>query len=432
MSCKKGMQEHDSHNKHTDSSDSSSNRMSPKFEEEAGVSEDDFSKEQIIVECYDGKEFEIPLEIAMMSPVVVDMLKNNEYEEELPDSSNMFSPVTKVCKKIFLKDVPSFGLSRVLQYCKYHENCAGKSMREKDFWDAEFLDQGDVYSICVLAKAAYYLDVKPLIDLTCRELASRLKKKSPKEMIDLFNIQDKNDLLSTNTLYSNNKPIFLRQADIYRREFGLTGSTCSSVDQAYDLIMCDRYEKPELGTTKEKSKLIYDELRKRQFYLRITQEEIENTLRQRLNNSMDSEKATIPSPANKVKMAENEEGLLKGFIKIDDGRIFVDHTSDLKKVTMRATDNNMMIERSEEYIRSLVGEESTVSASSSSEKNSEHLKDDKDAGQVAVDSAAAINHKKNMQSPKGETKHMKKNRQMQQTNGMPDASKNSKLINSYY
>ena len=111
-------------------------------------------------------------------------------------------------------------------------------MREKDFWDAEFLDQGDIYNICVLAKAAYYLDVKPLIDLTCRELASRLKKKSHNEMIDLFNIQDKNDLLSTNTPYSNNKPIFLRQADIFRREFGLTGSTSSTVDQAYDLIMC--------------------------------------------------------------------------------------------------------------------------------------------------------------------------------------------------
>ena len=39
-------------------------------------SEDDGFAEQIIVECSDGKEFEIPLEIAMMSPRVVEMLNN--------------------------------------------------------------------------------------------------------------------------------------------------------------------------------------------------------------------------------------------------------------------------------------------------------------------------------------------------------------------
>ena len=48
--------------------------------EEEGEEDDNngiemFPGEQIIVECCDGKELEIPLEIAMMSPKVVDMIK---------------------------------------------------------------------------------------------------------------------------------------------------------------------------------------------------------------------------------------------------------------------------------------------------------------------------------------------------------------------
>ena len=52
-----------------------------------------FPGEQIIVKCCDGKELEIPLEIAMMSPKVVDMIKNNEYVEEETTSPYLFPPV---------------------------------------------------------------------------------------------------------------------------------------------------------------------------------------------------------------------------------------------------------------------------------------------------------------------------------------------------
>ena len=81
----------------------------------------------------------------------------------------------------------------ILRVPLYNENCEEKSLRERDFWDADFLDQEDVYNICVLAKAAYYLDVKPLIDLSCRELASRMRNLSVKQLIDLFHIKQKKD-----------------------------------------------------------------------------------------------------------------------------------------------------------------------------------------------------------------------------------------------
>ena len=287
---------------------------------------DDFA-EQIIVECSDGKEFEIPLEIAMMSPRVVEMLSNNQFVEDDSVSSVIYPPLPTKYKKIILDNVPSLGLSRVLEYCKYHEQCTGTSVREKDLWDAEFLDQGDVYSICVLAKAAYHLDVKPLIDLTSRELASRLMTLRPEEMMEVFDKEQEKDLLP---LQDKKPPVFLRQADIFRREFGLTGGTTAVIEQAYDLIICDRLDQIKPKATKQKAKQVYEALMQRQEYLGITMEE--------LGRKVGSVGTSIAR--------ESTDALPQGFVKMSDGRVFVDPESGLKKATIRATENNMMLQKS--------------------------------------------------------------------------------------
>ena len=39
-------------------------------------------------------------------------------------------------------------------------------------------------------KAANYLDIKPLLDLTCKTVANMIKNKSPDEIRSTFNIQN--------------------------------------------------------------------------------------------------------------------------------------------------------------------------------------------------------------------------------------------------
>ena len=315
-------------------------------------SEHDGYAEQIIVECSDGKEFEIPLEIAMMSPRVVEMLNNNQFVEEDSVSSVVYPPLPTRYKKIVLNDVPSLGLSRVLEYCKYHEQCMGTSVREKDLWDAEFLDQGDVYSICVLAKAAYHLDVKPLIDLTSRELASRLMTLTSEEMMEVFDKKQEKDLLP---LQDKNPPVFLRQADIFRRDFGLTGGPTAVIEQAYDLIICDRLDQIKPKATKQKAKEVYEALIKRQEHLGITTEE--------LGREVGSIRMSTASDAA-------DDSLPNGFVTTRDGKVFVDPQSGLKKATINATENNMMLQKSKDNVSNLNDQHTSDSVKSGQARGS--------------------------------------------------------------
>ena len=315
-------------------------------------SEHDGYAEQIIVECSDGKEFEIPLEIAMMSPRVVEMLNNNQFVEEDSVSSVIYPPLPTRYKKIVLNDVPSLGLSRVLEYCKYHEQCMGTSVREKDLWDAEFLDQGDVYSICVLAKAAYHLDVKPLIDLTSRELASRLMTLTSEEMMEVFDKKQEKDLLP---LQDKNPPVFLRQANIFRRDFGLTGGPTAVIEQAYDLIICDRLDQIKPKATKQKAKEVYEALIKRQEHLGITTEE--------LGREVGSIRMSTASDAA-------DDSLPNGFVTTRDGKVFVDPQSGLKKATINATENNMMLQKSKDNVSNLNDQHTSDSVKSGQARGS--------------------------------------------------------------
>ena len=193
-----------------------------------------------------------------------------------------------------------------------------------------FWIRGDVYSICVLAKAAYHLDVKPLIDLTSRELASRLMTLTSEEMMEVFDKKQEKDLLP---LQDKNPPVFLRQADIFRRDFGLTGGTTAVIEQAYDLIICDRLDQIKPKATKQKAKQVYEALIKRQEHLGITMEELGREVGSvRMSTASDSADASLPN----------------GFVRTRDGRVFVDPKSGIKKATINATENNMMLQKSKD------------------------------------------------------------------------------------
>ena len=54
-------------------------------------------------------------------------------------------------------------------------------------WYAEFIDL-DQTLLFELILAANYMDIKPLLDLTCATVASMIKGKSPEEIRSTFNI----------------------------------------------------------------------------------------------------------------------------------------------------------------------------------------------------------------------------------------------------
>ena len=93
-------------------------------------------------------------------------------------------------------------LAKVIEYCVEHVKAdakkednkedAGKNTKVDDdvkAWDTEFckVDQGTLFELIL---AANYLNMKPLLDLTCLTVANMIKGKTPDEIRATFNIEN--------------------------------------------------------------------------------------------------------------------------------------------------------------------------------------------------------------------------------------------------
>lgn len=65
-------------------------------------------------------------------------------------------------------------LEKVLAYVSYHTKNKETPEEEQQKWDAEFVkvEQGTLFEMIL---AANYLDIKPMLDLTCKTVADMIK-----------------------------------------------------------------------------------------------------------------------------------------------------------------------------------------------------------------------------------------------------------------
>jgi len=99
--------------------------------------------------------------------VLASLIKNDEHEAV-----------------VTLPDVKSHTLRKIMYYCKFH-SCLDCSERERKIWNQEFV-QVKQSVLCELASASYYLDIKPLVNLTSRAIATQISGKSPDEIQETF------------------------------------------------------------------------------------------------------------------------------------------------------------------------------------------------------------------------------------------------------
>ncbi|KAH3756147.1 cytosolic glycoprotein FP21 [Pelomyxa schiedti] len=132
------------------------------------------------LESSESQVIEVPVEIAKMSVTIKNML------DDLGET-NAPIPLPNVTVKI---------LNKVIQYCDYHHKNPSpddkrdeKERRLDDIapWDLEYtkVDQETLFQLIL---AANYLDIKPLLDLTCKTVALMMKGKTPAEIRKTFNI----------------------------------------------------------------------------------------------------------------------------------------------------------------------------------------------------------------------------------------------------
>ncbi|XP_044960441.1 SKP1-like protein 1 isoform X2 [Hordeum vulgare subsp. vulgare] len=140
-------------------------------------------KKMIMLKSSDGEEFEVEEAVSMASQTIRHMI-----EDDCAD------------KRISIPNINSKILSKVIEYCNKHiptkraDDTIGATgvvashavdppalAKDLKIWDAEFM------------KAARYLNIKELLDLTCQTAADMISGKTPEEIRNIFNI--KNDYL---------------------------------------------------------------------------------------------------------------------------------------------------------------------------------------------------------------------------------------------
>lgn len=144
--------------------------------------------ENVTLMSNEGDSFTVDVRVAKMSETVKNLVEDAGTDNPVP-----------------LPNVSSKVLAKVIEYCKYHfehptvvsdeggsnDNNSSSSKRTDDIigWDLEFckVDQPTLFELIL---AANYLDIKELLDLTCKTVANMIKGKTPEEIRKTFNIKN--------------------------------------------------------------------------------------------------------------------------------------------------------------------------------------------------------------------------------------------------
>eukprot|EP00041_Stephanoeca_diplocostata_P008755 m.129340 g.129340 ORF g.129340 m.129340 type:complete len:165 (+) comp17460_c0_seq1:158-652(+) len=136
------------------------------------------------LQSLDGKTYDVPLSIARMSVTLKNML------EDIVDVGDAPIPLQTITSTI---------LEKVIAFCTYHKDdppqeqsdaaSNSKSIDPVSGWDAEFckVDQATLFEMIL---AANFLDIKPMLDLTCKSVAEMIRGKSPEDIRKQFNIKN--------------------------------------------------------------------------------------------------------------------------------------------------------------------------------------------------------------------------------------------------
>ncbi|GMT16982.1 hypothetical protein PFISCL1PPCAC_8279, partial [Pristionchus fissidentatus] len=136
----------------------------------------------------DGEQFEVPRDVIKLSQTINTLLQDLGLDDSENESQD----------PIPLQNVNSAILKKVIAWCQYHKDdppmAEDNDQREKrtddiPSWDTEFLkvDQGTLFELIL---ASNYLDIKGLLDVTCKSVANMIKGKSPDEIRRTFNIKN--------------------------------------------------------------------------------------------------------------------------------------------------------------------------------------------------------------------------------------------------
>ena len=140
---------------------------------------------KVTLTSHEGTEIEVPLSVAKMSELVKTMVPTDDDE------------MTEI-GSIPLPNVKTEVLTKVVEFCTHYQESPMDAIEKPlnsgqirevvgDEWYASFVDVPQEM-LFELILAANFMNIQPLLDLTCATVASLIKGKSPEEIRQCFNI----------------------------------------------------------------------------------------------------------------------------------------------------------------------------------------------------------------------------------------------------
>ncbi|XP_021901134.1 SKP1-like protein 1A [Carica papaya] len=140
---------------------------------------DEAKKKSVLLKTADGKIFQVEMPIAMEFATVKSFFEEN-------------SDASAESVEMPLPNVSADALSNIITYCKRSLDLRAKaaSDNEVNALNAEFVKKHNIETLRDILVAANYLDIKPLLDLLCSEIADRIKNKSVEFVRTFFGIEN--------------------------------------------------------------------------------------------------------------------------------------------------------------------------------------------------------------------------------------------------
>jgi S-phase kinase-associated protein 1 len=134
----------------------------------------------------------------MLSQLVKETLEGEEDDEEEDEEDNENDGKQRFIPEIPLPNVSSMILNKVMEYCQHYIEIETmtpivtplKSIKLDEMVQGWYVDyvKVDKQVLFDLVGAANFMDVKPLLDLTCLAVSILIKGKSAMELRDMFHI----------------------------------------------------------------------------------------------------------------------------------------------------------------------------------------------------------------------------------------------------
>ncbi|CAJ0928517.1 unnamed protein product, partial [Mesorhabditis belari] len=150
----------------------------------------DAKKGMIKISSSDNEVYSVERDVIRLSTTINTLLQDLGMDGDGVETEN--------ADPIPLQNVNSAILKKVIGWCQYHkddpvpaEDSDSREKRTDDIpsWDVEFLkvDQGTLFELIL---AANYLDIKGLLEVTCKTVANMIRGKTVEDIRRTFNIKN--------------------------------------------------------------------------------------------------------------------------------------------------------------------------------------------------------------------------------------------------